>query len=444
MPPLLTNSDIRVSAINYQERRTKALNLIGEGALLLTSFPVSQRYASIGEPYRQDSFLHYLTGFEEQDCALLLVGQKGGGGKSVLFLRDKDPVGELWEGRRLGVAKAKETFKMEDAFPISELWDKLPALLVENDRIFYRFGRNEDEDRRFINAMQVHRKTRGRTITSSLPVFDTDEVSGKMRLFKGPEEIERMRGAAAVTRKTFEKVYKTVRPGMSERDVHGLILQEFLQGGAEMQAYGAIVAGGVNACILHYKENSMPLNDGELLLIDAGSQFQYYASDVTRTFPVGKKFSAEQRAVYDIVLEAQLKAIDKAKPGATLANLHDISIEVITDGLFHIGILKGSKAEAVEKKSFFKYFPHKTSHWIGMDVHDVGDYFVNGKPRAFEPGMYFSVEPGIYIDPSDDTVPAGFRGVGIRIEDDVLITTNGNDVITGGIAKKPSELENRT
>lgn len=433
----------QVSPINYRDRLRRAFGLLGDGALLVSSSSGSQKYGSVGAPFRQDSLFHYLTGFEEPECALLLLGKVGTAGQSWVFLRDKDPVSELWEGRRLGVAKAKLTLDIDAVAPIGELWERLPALLSDSDRLFYRLGRDNEEDRQLIAALMVHRKKKGRSVATTLPVYDTDEVSGPLRLRKEPVEIERMQGAATITRNTFAKLYSSVRPGMNEREVYGMILQEFLMGGSEMQAYGAIVAGGKNACILHYKENSMPLKDGDLLLIDAGSQFRYYASDVTRTFPIGKKFSAEQRALYDIVLEAQMIGIEYAKPGSNLDSIHEATTTVITDGLIDVGLIKESRAAAIEQKLFFKYFPHKTSHWIGMDVHDVGDYFVNGKPRSFESGMYFSVEPGIYVDPDDESAPVGFRGIGIRIEDDVLITASGNEVLTGGIAKRPGELEMR-
>jgi Xaa-Pro aminopeptidase len=264
-----------------------------------------------------------------------------------------------------------------------------------------------------------------------------------MRLYKSPEEIERMRHAASITSKTFQKIFEFVTPGKTEKQVHGLIVGEFLQQGADMEAYGAIVAGGANACVLHYRDNNQPLIDGELLLIDAGCQFDYYASDVTRTFPIGKKFSPTQKAVYEIVLNAQKAAINEAKPGSTLARMHEAAISVIVDGLIDLKILTQSRNEIIENALFKRYFPHNTSHWIGMDTHDIGDYFVDGKPRALEPGMYFSVEPGLYFDPSDDTVSNEFKGIGIRIEDDVLVTSSGNDILTQSIKKSVADMEGR-
>jgi Xaa-Pro aminopeptidase len=421
----------------------RCIDLIPGGAMLVLSQPAALRNSNVEHPYRQDSVMHYLTGFEEPESALLLLSRAPKGEQAILFVREKDPVAELWEGVRTGTAAAPARVGVDKAFRIDQLWDMLPQLIGDSEKLYYHFGVSAHDDEKVISVIQRHKRLIGRTRGWQLPVFDAWGVAGQMRLHKTPEEVERMRAAAAVTRATFKKIYETVRPGQNERDVHGLILGEFLRGGGDMEAYGSIVAGGANACVLHYRSNNMPLRDGELLLVDAGAQRDYYASDVTRTFPVGRKFTPEQKAMYEIVLAAQEAALAAARPGSTLPAIHEAGLDVLVDGLREINLLAGSRDEIKEKQTYKRFFPHNTSHWIGMDVHDVGDYTENGKPLPLAPGMYFSVEPGLYVDPTDDEAPAAFRGIGIRIEDDVLITVDGKEIITSGIAKSVAELEDR-
>ncbi len=411
--------------------------------MLVLSQPTAMRNSNVEHPYRQDSVMHYLTGFEEPESAILLLSKGAPGEKMILFLREKDALAELWEGIRLGTAAAPERTGVDKAFPISQLWEMLPKLLGESESLYYHFGTCAREDEHVINVITKHKRLIGRTRGWQLPVYDSWGIAGQMRLRKTSEEVERMRAAAAITRATFKKIYENVRPGQNERDVHGLILGEFLRHGGEMEAYGSIVAGGANACVLHYRSNNMLLEDGKLLLVDAGAQLHYYASDVTRTFPIGRKFTPEQKALYEIVLSAQEAALSAAKPGSSLPTIHEAGLDVLVDGLREIGLLSGSRDEIKASQSYKRFFPHNTSHWIGMDVHDVGDYTLGGKPLPLEAGMYFSVEPGLYVDPSDMAAPEGFRGIGIRIEDDVLITESGNEIITAGIAKSVKELENR-
>ena len=438
-----SKSPYTITPINYRARMERCLDLIPGGAMLVLSQPAALRNSNVEHPYRQDSVMHYLTGFEEPESALLLLSKAPKGERMIMFVREKDPVAELWEGLRTGTAAAPSRVGVDKAYRIDQLWDMLPQLLGESDKLFYHFGVSAHDDEKVIGAIQRHKRLIGRTRGWQLPVFDAWGVAGQMRLHKTPEEVERMRAAAAVTRATFKKIYETVRPGQNERDVHGLILGEFLRGGGDMEAYGSIVAGGANACVLHYRSNNMPLRDGELLLVDAGAQRDYYASDVTRTFPVGRKFTPEQKALYEIVLSAQDAALAVARPGSSLPAIHEAGLDVLVDGLRDIKLLAGTRDEIKEKQTYKRFFPHNTSHWIGMDVHDVGDYTENGKPLALAPGMYFSVEPGLYVDPTDDAAPPAFRGIGIRIEDDVLITLDGKEIITSGIAKSVAELEDR-
>jgi Xaa-Pro aminopeptidase len=421
----------------------RCLELIPGGAMLVLSQPAALRNSNVEHPYRQDSVMHYLTGFEEAESAVLLLSKGAPGERMILFLREKDALAELWEGLRLGTAAAPAKIGVDKAFPINQLWEMLPKLLGESETLYYHFGTSPHDDEQVIQAVARHKKLIGRTRGWQLPVFDSWGIAGQLRLRKTAVEVERMRAAAAITRTTFNKIYETVRPGQNERDVHGLILGEFLRNGGDMEAYGSIVAGGANACVLHYRSNNMPLAEGQLLLVDAGAQLQYYASDVTRTFPVGRRFTAEQKALYEIVLAAQAAALETARPGSTLPAIHEAGLDVLVDGLREIRLLDGSRDEIKTKQTYKRFFPHNTSHWIGMDVHDVGDYTLEGKPLPLEPGMYFSVEPGLYVDPTDMAAPESFRGIGIRIEDDVLITAAGHEIITAGIAKSVAELENR-
>lgn len=433
-----------LTKVDYRARMSRLAELAEGGAVLVLSQPTAYRNSTVEHGWRQESFLYYMTGFVEAESALLVLPFKPEGERYHLFLRERDPERELWDGKRLGTARAKSQVPVDQAHTIESLWDKLPDLMGEAKRLYVTLGLSEDYDRRIIRALAVHKGKHGKhNLSAKVPLFDAQYLAGLMRLRKGPEEVERMRDAAAVTRQTFAKVYRTVRPGMTERDVHGLILGEFMAGGAEMEAYGGIVAGGNNACCLHYRDNDQLLKDGDLLLIDAGAQKHYYASDVTRTFPIGRRFSSEQKAVYEIVLAAQKAAIAKATVGSTLPKIHDEATGQLIDGLLSLGILKGSKDEILAKGSHRKYYPHGTSHWIGMDVHDVGMYRDRGDWMKLESGMYFSVEPGLYFDAADESVPAPFRGIGIRIEDDVLVTAQGPDVLTDGIAKEVHELENR-
>jgi Xaa-Pro aminopeptidase len=430
--------------IDYRARHARAAAMMEQGALIVMSQPTAYRNSTVEHSWRQESFFHWLTGFEEPGSCFVLLANRPEGERAHIFVREKNPERELWDGRRLGVDAAGKTLAVDHAYSSETFWKTLPDLLGDAQRLWYNFGLSEEYDRQFITTLGQHKARFGKkNLSCRLPVYDSLYLAGLLRLKKTPDEVERMRAAAGITRKTFEKIYQSVRPGMSEKDVYGIIQGEFLKNDADMESYGTIIAGGTNACVLHYRDNNQPLRDGELLLIDAGAQFQYYASDVTRTFPVGKQFSSEQKALYDIVLRSQKAAIAKSTVGSSLPDIHDEAVAVLTEGLIDLKFLKGSKDEIIESHAYRRFYPHSTSHWIGMDVHDVGVYQQEGQPVALEPGMFFSVEPGLYVQPEDDTVPAAFRGIGIRIEDDVLVTAGGPDVLTTGIAKEIAELENR-
>lgn len=433
---------LNLPPVNYRARLVRVVEALKGQSMLLLAQPLANRNSTVGGIWRQDSMFYYLTGLSETDAALLILSHKEAKEqKVILFLRTKDPVAELWNGLRMGVDAAKQKLAIDDAFGIDELWSKLPVLLSGSTGLQYSLGGRPEIDQKVVESLRKHKASLARNGAGLLPISDPALIVGAHRLLKSPEEIARMKAAAEITRKTFAVILAELKPALTERDVHATIMHQFLKGGAEMEAYGSIVAGGDHACVLHYTDNNMPLIDGELLLIDAGSQVDNYASDVTRTFPINGKFKPAQKALYEICLRAQKAAIAVAKPGATLVDIQDVAFKTIAEGLIEIGLIKVPLAEAMEKAVYKHFCPHSISHWIGLDVHDAGLYSVNGKPVLLEPGMYFSVEPGIYINSDDATVPAEYRGIGIRIEDDVLITDSGNIVLTGKIPKEISEIE---
>jgi Xaa-Pro aminopeptidase len=433
---------LNLPEINFRERLDRVISQLGSDALLVTAQPQGYRNSTVESSWRQDSLFYYLTGFSETDAALLVLSHREvGAARVILFLRDKDPVAELWNGRRLGVKEAKNKLAIDEAYPVEELWLKLPGLLTGARRLRYSLGLWPDTDRKVIEALRKNKALNARQAAWIMPVSDSAELSASIRIKKESTEIARMRAAAAITRDGFKRVLSDLRPGQNERDVHASLLDSFLKGGAEMEAYGSIVATGNNACVLHYRDNNAPLKDGDLLLIDAGCQVDNYASDVTRTFPVNGKFTKAQRELYAVCLRSQKDAIAAAKPGATWMSVQDAAFKTLAQGLIDLGLIQLPLAEALEKNAHKKFCPHSISHWIGLDVHDAGRYMESGQPVVFERGMYFSVEPGIYIDENDESVPKEYRGIGIRIEDDVLITENGHEVLTDGIPKEISEIE---
>lgn len=402
------------------------------------------RNPDVHYPFRQESNFYYLTGFEEPESFLVLApagSQQAGSFKTVLFVRKRDPEKEMWEGERYGTEGAQKIFGADEAYLIEEFDQKLPDLLKGSEKVFYRMGHHEAVDRRVLSALEVHRRSLGRSGKSLPPISDPNETLGEMRLFKSVEEVASLRKACQITALAHKAAMKQVRPGMNEFEVEALIDYEFRRNGCARVGYGSIVAGGKNATCLHYRSNNEPLRDGDLLLIDAGGECDYYTSDITRTFPVGKGFSAAQAHVYDLVLKSQKAAIAMVKPGATIPAIHKHVCEVLTEGLLSLGLLKGKADEILKNNGFKRFYPHNTSHWLGMDVHDVGLYTKGGEPRALEPGMCLTIEPGLYMQPTDNDVPAEYRNIGIRIEDDVLVTATGNEVLTKDAPKERSELE---
>ncbi|HEY1697537.1 MAG TPA: aminopeptidase P N-terminal domain-containing protein [Polyangiaceae bacterium] len=403
---------------------------------VLPAAPVFVRNNDVDHEYRQDSDFFYLTGFDEPESVLVLDAQDR---KATLFVRPRDKDREVWDGPRAGVDGAK-ALGADEAFVVSELDEKLPTMLQDKRRVYYRLGASRRFDDRLLGAIDRVKGRQRLGHTAPTEIVDPGAVLHEMRLRKSPVEIETMRTAAHITREAHELAMRRTRPGMHEYEVEALLLDTFRRHGSERPAYGSIVGSGPNACVLHYRKNDRRIDGGELLLIDAGCEFGYYASDVTRTFPVGRDFSREQQAIYELVLHAQEEGIAATRPGATLDEIHRLDVDIITRGLVGFGLLTGDVKELIEKETYKRFFMHRTSHWLGMDVHDVGAYFESGKPRRLEPGMVLTVEPGIYIAPDDDSVPPQWRGIGVRIEDDVLVTTAEPEVLTAGIPKTVDEV----
>jgi Xaa-Pro aminopeptidase len=428
-------------AETYARRRAALLDAMAAASpaavAVIPSAPVFIRNNDVEHEYRQDSDLFYLTGFDEPESVAVLDAVTR---KITLFVRPRDRDREVWDGPRAGIDGAKALYGADESFVISELDDKLPGLLQNHRRVYYRLGHNRKFDDRLLGGID-RVKARQRTgVYPPTEVVDPGTILHEMRLRKTVPELEAMRTAARITREAHEIAMRRTRPGMHEYEVEALLLDTFRRHGSERPAYGSIVGSGPNACVLHYRKNDRRMHEGELLLIDAGCEYGYYASDVTRTFPVGQAFSREQQAIYELVLEAQLKGIEATRPGANLDAIHALNVEIITRGLVRLGLLQGEPEKLIETEGYKRFFMHRTSHWLGMDVHDVGSYYEGGKPRPLEAGMVLTVEPGIYIAPDDATVPAEWRGIGVRIEDDVLVTLSEPEVLTAGIPKTVDEV----
>ncbi len=438
------SQDTTLPEIDFTKRLDLSLEKLNGSSMLLFSQPESYRNATVENIYRQDSNFYYLTGIQEPHAALGIFSHGEKGKRTILFVRDKNFQEELWTGLRLGIEGARNFIAVDEVKNIDSLWQELPGSLNGTKNVYYELGYDAARDAKLIAMLNLQKKSAGRKQNGRLAVLDPNVICGTLRLKKSPAEILRMKKGAEISAETYAEVFRSVRPGMSERFVYGMLMGGFIQRGAEMEAYGSIVAGGANACVLHYRDNNKVLNNGDLLLIDAGAQFELYATDITRTFPVGKNFSAEQKVIYELVLAAQKAAIELAKPGSDLVKIHDRAVEVLVDGLMELKFFPNvSKLEVLEKQLFKKFYPHGTSHWLGLDVHDQGEYYRDEKPSLLEAGNVFTVEPGIYIDPSYQDVDARWRGIGVRIEDDILITEAGSEVLTKDTPKELKDFENR-
>ena len=432
---------MKISKAEYARRRRYLMSMMdGNSIALVPAAGECTRSRDTEYPFRQDSDFLYLTGFNEPDAVLALIpGRKSG--QVVMFCRDRDPEMELWNGYRAGPEGVVSDFGMDDAFPIDDLDDILPGLIEGKQHIYYSMGHSDRFDRRVMGWVnQIKSQVR----TGAKPPGDFTDLAyllHEQRLIKSASEIRLMRRAGDISAQAHVRAMQECQPGRSEYHLENAILHEFGEHGARAPAYNSIVGGGANACVLHYIENTDKLKEGELVLIDAGCEYAGYAADITRTFPVGGTFSAEQRAIYDIVLKAQLAAIAKVKPGNTWNQPHDATVRVITRGLIAIGLLKGDEKALIKREAYREFYMHRAGHWLGMDVHDVGDYRINGKWRQLEPGMVLTIEPGIYISPNNTRVAKKWRGIGVRIEDDVAVTATGCEVLTAGVPKTADDIE---
>jgi Xaa-Pro aminopeptidase len=424
----------------FARRRTELLGAIGDGVAVFASAPLAVRNHDVEHPYRQSSDLHYLTGFDEPESVLVLTNQHEEH-HAVLFVRPKKREREIWDGPRAGVEGAVEAFGADAAFPIDELDKRLPDYLGNVERLHYRLGQDHDMDAKLFNCLNLLRRGGRRGVSAPEAIIDPSAHLHEMRLRKSEAEVTTMRQAGAITREAHLRAMQMTRPGVHEYEIDAELLHVFRKRGSERAAYESIVGSGPNATILHYRAGNRAVGAGELVLIDAGCEYDYYASDVTRTFPASGAFSAEQRAVYEVVLHAQKAGIAAVKPGVTLQELHDGAVRSITEGLIDIGLLEGDVEALIEEKKHEAFYMHRTSHWLGMDVHDVGRYFIDGAPRLLEPGFVLTVEPGIYIATDNESVDERWRGIGIRIEDDVLVTEDGHTVLSEGIPKEIDDVE---
>lgn len=423
----------------FARRRRQLMRMVGDdGIAVLPSAPLRARSRDVEYVYRQDSDFFYLTGFAEPEAVALLAPGRDNG-EFVLFCRERDARREQWDGYRAGPDGAVERHGADDAFPIDDIDDILPGIMESRSRVYYTMGAYSDFDQRMTEWVKSLRSRASSGIHTPQEFVALDHLLHDMRLYKSRAEISAMRRAAKVACRAHARAMAAVRPGMYEYELEAEYIHEFRRADARY-SYSPIVGGGANGCILHYVRNSAALADGDLVLVDAGCELDYYASDVTRTFPVNGRFTPEQRAVYEIVLEAQLAAIDKTRVGNHWNEPHDAAVRVITSGLKKLGLLSGTLKRLIADKAYREFFMHRTGHWLGIDVHDVGDYKVGEKWRLLEAGMVTTVEPGIYLS-ADRKVPARFRNIGVRIEDDVAVTRNGPDVLTKSLVKDPDDIE---
>jgi Xaa-Pro aminopeptidase len=429
-----------IPAQGHARRRKQLMRMAGDDAILiLPAAPQRIRSRDTHYPYRQDSDLWYLAGFPEPEAVLVLVpGRKHG--ESLLFCRERDPEREGWDGPRAGTDGAVDTYGMDDAYPIDDLDEILPGLLEGRTRVYYHFGRDTDFDLKLIGWLNRVRAQMRMGAQPPHEFLELGHLLDEMRLFKSKDELKLMQRAADISVAAHTAAMRAARPGVREYVLQAELERVFRSHDAH-PAYGSIVGAGANACVLHYVANNGQAGDGDLVLVDAGAEYRGYAADITRTFPVNGRFSNEQRALHDLVGSAQAAALDQARPGVPYEAGHDAAVRTLTEGLLSLGLLKGKLGKNIADGSYKRFYRHKTGHWLGLDVHDVGDYRLDGESRLLEPGMVFTVEPGLYVGADDTSVDAKWRGIGIRIEDDVLITRDGHQVLTAKLARSADEIE---
>ncbi len=423
-------------------RRRKALmaEMEPNSIAILPAAPMYIRNRDVEHIYRQDSDFQYLSGFSEPEAVIALIPGREHG-EYVLFCRERDPARELWDGLRAGQDGAISDYGADDAFPIGDIDDILPGLIEGRSRVYYAIGSNQEFDHRLMEWINTIRSKARQGAQPPNEFVALDHLLHDQRLYKSANEIKVMKHAAEISARAHIRAMQASRAGLYEYHLEAELDYEFRKGGAKMPAYGSIVAAGRNACILHYRENDALLKDGDMVLIDAGCEIDCYASDITRTFPVSGRFSPEQKAIYELVLAANEEAFKHIAPGRHWNEAHEATVRVITAGLVELGLLQGDVDELIAAEAYKPFYMHRAGHWLGMDVHDVGDYKVGGEWRVLEPGMAMTVEPGIYVAADNQDVAKKWRGIGVRIEDDVVVTRNGCEILTGGVPKSVDEIE---
>ena len=422
----------------YRNRRERLARAIGEGVALVPTAPERPRNRDSHYPYRFDSYFYYLTGFTEPEATLVVVG--GRSPRTLLFCRERSEEREIWDGFRHGPEAARERFGFDEAHPAAALDEVLPRLLENQPALHYPIGADAEWDARVIRWLNLVRARSRAGVAAPERVQDVRAALDDMRLLKDAHEATLMGRAGAIAAAAHRRAMQSARPGRNEYEIEAELLYEFRRNGAQFPAYSPIVAGGPNACVLHYVSNNMPLRDGDLLLIDAGCELDGYASDITRTFPVNGRFSGAQREVYELVLAAQRAAMDKVRPGSAWNEPHDAAVRVLAQGMLDLKLLAGTLETVLEKELYKRFYMHRTGHWLGLDVHDAGEYKRAGRWRPLDPGMVLTVEPGLYIRAAPD-VPERLRDIGVRIEDDVLVREGGCEVLTAEAPKRIDDIE---
>ena len=425
----------------FKRRRKQVMQQIGKGNIgLIASAPNQTRNRDVDYPYRQDSDFFYLTGFNESGAlAVFIPGREQG--EYILFCREFDAKKALWEGAHSGLEGATRHYAADDSFPIDDLNDILPGMLENKGKVFYPMGRDSDLDHKLLEWITKIRTQSRNYISAPGELVSLEHIVHEMRLFKSAAELKFMRRAAEVSVQAHRRAMQICKAGMHEYEMEAEMIHEFMREGLRAVAYPSIVAAGKNACVLHYVHNNTKLKKGDLILIDAGAECDHYAADITRTFPISGKFSPEQKVLYQLVLDAQEAAIAEIYPGNGWNRAHEVSVQIITEGLVKLGLLTGDVKTLIEEEKYKEFYMHKIGHWLGMDVHDVGDYKINEQWRTLEAGMVLTIEPGVYVQADCASVDPKWRGIGIRIEDDVLVTKQGHEILTRGVPKTIADIE---
>lgn len=426
----------------FKERRRRLAAMMPKGsALVLFSAPELIRNNDVHHYYRQDSDLFYLTGYEEADS--IFIFRPGKSPESVLFVQKKDPHKEVWEGFLYGIEGAKEVFHMDGVFENTEFVEKATELLADSEQVFFKSFYSAENDQAMSLVLNQIKKNKGRSGLGLTSILDPSSLLGQLRVKKSEEEMQILRKSCQISAEAHVELMKKVRPGISERELYGLFIYETMKRGAQREGYAAIVASGSHATTLHYKTNDDICQEGELLLVDAGAEYNYLSADITRTYPVNGKFNSAQKEIYSRVLDIQKQMVAAVKPGIGFKELNQMCCDLIVDNIIDLGFIKKSKDEILEKKLFVKYYPHSLGHYLGMDVHDVGAYYTPDLSESikFEPGYALTIEPGLYIHKNDEAVAPEFRGIGVRIEDDLLVTPEGFEVLTHDCPKEMEDLE---